>query len=118
MARVVQLAMGGVLVVLLALATSGAIGVAGLGVNWGNQAFNQLPPADIVKLMQQNGIKKAKIFDADYDIVRSMAGSGIEVMVAAPNDLLSQLASDPNAATAWVKQNVTQFLFKGGVDIK
>ena len=93
-------------------------GVSGLGVNWGTQAFNQLPPGDVVKLIQSNGIKKVKIFDADYDVVRAVAGSGIEVMVAAPNDLLAQLAADPNAATAWVKQNVTRFFFKGGVDIK
>lgn len=92
--------------------------VKGLGVNWGTQAFNPLPPADVVKLMQLNGIKKVKIFDADYDVIRSLAGSGIEVMIAAPNDLLAKLAADSSAAEAWVKQNVTQFIFKGGVDIK
>lgn len=103
--------------VTLLMVASDGVGVTALGVNWGNQAFNQLPPSDVVKLMQLNGIKKAKIFDADYDIIRSMAGTGIELMIAAPNNMLSTLG-DPNAAAAWVKQNVTQFLFQGGVDIK
>lgn len=114
MARVVAL----VALVILLMVASAEIHVSALGVNWGNHAFNPLPPKDVVKLMQINGIKKAKIFDADYDMIRSMAGSGIEVMVAAPNNMLYSLANDPNAATAWVKQNVTQFLFQGGVDIK
>jgi hypothetical protein len=118
MGRVV-IALVAFVILLVAIASGGGIlGVSALGVNWGTQAFNQLPPSDVVKLMQTNGIKKAKIFDADYDVVRSMAGSGIELMVAAPNNLLSSLASDPAAAAAWVKQNVTQFLFQGGVDIK
>jgi hypothetical protein len=48
-----------------------------------------------------------------------MAGEDIEVMVAAPNDLLAELASDPSAAVDWVTQNITQFLFTpGGVNIK
>jgi hypothetical protein len=59
-----------------------------------------------------------KLFDADYHVVSSMAGTGIEVMVAAPNDMLYNLATDPNAAPDWVKENVTQFLFNGGVNIR
>jgi hypothetical protein len=81
--------------------------VNGLGVNWGTISINPLPPGYVVKL-----------FDADYDVVRSMAGTNIEVMVAAPNNLLSSLASDLSAAQAWVKENVTQFIFNGGVNIK
>ena len=113
MAKVVALA---ALVVLLMVASENR--VSALGVNWGTQADNPMSPSDVVKLMQLNGITKAKIFDANYDVIRSMASTGIEVMVAAPNDLLYNLANDANAAAAWVKQNVTQFLFQGGVDIK
>lgn len=102
----------------LSMTASAAICVGGLGVNWGNQAFNPLPPKDVVKLLQMNSVTKVKIFDANYDILKSLVGSGIEVMVAAPNYALYDLANNPNAATEWVKQNVTRFNFKGGVDIK
>ena len=92
--------------------------VNGLGVNWGTISINPLPPGYVVKMLQANGINKVKLFDADYNVVRSMAGTNIEVMVAAPNNLLSTLASDLSAAQAWVKENVTQFIFSGGVNIK
>lgn len=94
------------------------VGVSGLGVNWGTISINPLPPGYVVKMLQANGIKKVKLFDAARDVVKSLAGTGMEVMVAAPNDLLYSLANDPKAADAWVKQNVTAFNFKGGVDIR
>lgn len=64
------------------------------------------------------GIKKVKIFDADPDVVRSMAGTDIEVMVAAPNDMLATLAKDPEASDAWVRENVTSLNFEEGVYIR
>lgn len=92
--------------------------VSGLGVNWGTISINPLPPGYVVKMLQANGIKKVKLFDADYDVLRSLSGTDIEVMVAAPNDLLATLAYSNGAADAWVKQNVTAYNFKGGVNIK
>lgn len=92
--------------------------VSGLGVNWGTMSVNPMPPGYVVKMLQANGIKKVKLFDADHDVVKSMAGTDIEVMVAAPNDLLFKLATLKGAADAWVKQNVTRFNFKGGVNIR
>jgi hypothetical protein len=49
-----------------------------------------------------------------------MAGTNIEVMVAASNDELSSLAADSAAAAAWVRDNVTQYLASNnnGVNIK
>ena len=90
---------------------------SGLGVNWGTNSINPLPPGYVVKMLQANGIKKVKLFDAAYDVVSSMAGTDIEVMVAAPNDMLAALAYQSGAADAWVKQNVTAYNFKGGVNI-
>lgn len=109
--------LGASVLVVLFLLIAGST-VNGLGVNWGTISINPLPPGYVVKMLQANGINKVKLFDADYNVVRSMAGTNIEVMVAAPNNLLSTLASDLSAAQAWVKENVTQFIFSGGVNIK
>ena len=92
--------------------------VNGLGVNWGTISINPLPPGYVVKMLQANNINKVKLFDADFNVVRSMVGTNIEVMVAAPNDMLDNLANTPGAAANWVKENVTQFLISGGVNIK
>ncbi|KAL4372829.1 hypothetical protein AHAS_Ahas05G0020900 [Arachis hypogaea] len=60
--------------------------VEGVGVNWGTQATQQLRADTVVKMMKDNGIEKVKLFDADGRIMSALAGSGIEVMVAIPND--------------------------------
>ena len=91
----------------------------GFGVNWGTMASHPLHPSIVVNLLKDNGIKKVKLFDADDWTVSSLAGSGIEVMVAIPNDQLKKLASSYGHAKDWVKQNVTKHLRdSGGVDIR
>jgi hypothetical protein len=90
-----------------------------LGVNWGTISNNPLPPGYVAQMLRASNLTKVKIFDSDFSVIRSMAGEDIEVMVAAPNDLLAELASDPSVAVDWVTQNITQFLFTpGGVNIK
>ncbi|KAJ3680915.1 hypothetical protein LUZ60_015404 [Juncus effusus] len=91
--------------------------IQGLGVNWGTMASHPLPPKTVVQLLKSNGIKKAKLFDADYNIMAALAGSQIETMVAIPNDMLG-LMNDYKSAKQWVLKNVTRFNFNGGVEIK
>ncbi|XP_077247965.1 glucan endo-1,3-beta-glucosidase 8-like [Tasmannia lanceolata] len=88
-----------------------------LGVNWGTMATHRLPPKIVVELLKDNGIQKVKLFDADKTTLSALAGSGIEVMVAIPNDQLSRM-NDYDNAKLWVKTNVTRYNFNGGVNIK
>ncbi|XP_072992052.1 glucan endo-1,3-beta-glucosidase 8-like [Typha latifolia] len=94
-----------------------SIMVQGLGVNWGTMATHKLPPKTIVQMLQDNGIKKVKLFDSDKFTMSALAGTGIEVMIAVPNDMLSTMNSY-NAAKKWVKKNVVRYNFDGGVNIK
>ena len=89
----------------------------GLGVNWGTMAIRQLPPKTVVQMLQDNGIKKVKLFDADFNTMSALAGTDIEVMVAIPNDMLATM-TDYDAAKDWVKRNVTRYNWSGGVKIK
>uniref|UniRef100_A0A0D9VX25 glucan endo-1,3-beta-D-glucosidase n=3 Tax=Leersia perrieri TaxID=77586 RepID=A0A0D9VX25_9ORYZ len=89
----------------------------GLGVNWGTMATHPLPASSVVRMLQDNGINKVKLFDADAVTMEALAGSGIEVMVAIPNNLLD-LLTDYDAARDWVHQNVSRYSFDGGVNIK
>ncbi|KAG9152728.1 hypothetical protein Leryth_023472 [Lithospermum erythrorhizon] len=91
--------------------------VEGLGVNWGTMATHELPPKSVVKLLQDNGISKVKLFDADQSTMTALAGTDIEVMVAIPNDLLLPM-NDFDRAKEWVRSNVTIYSFNGGVNIK
>ncbi|XP_050380348.1 glucan endo-1,3-beta-glucosidase 8-like [Argentina anserina] len=90
----------------------------GYGVNWGEMTTHPLPAKKVVAMLKENGFKKVKLFDAEPSIMDALAGSGLEVMVGIPNDKLSKLASDYGSAKDWVKENVTSYLYDGGVAIK
>ncbi|TKW01316.1 hypothetical protein SEVIR_8G171800v4 [Setaria viridis] len=101
-----------VLVVVAAVAAADA-----LGVNWGTMSTRRLPPKVMARLLADNGFRKVKIFDADERTMEGLAGTGIETMVAVPNDLLAAVA-DYARAREWVKENVTRYAFDGGVNIR
>lgn len=89
-----------------------------LGVNWGTVSYNPLPNSVVVQLLKDNALTKVKLFDADPNVIQSMKGTSNEVMVSCTNDMLAGLAGSVDAATAWVKQNVSQYVGTGGVNIK
>ncbi|XP_013744444.1 glucan endo-1,3-beta-glucosidase 8-like [Brassica napus] len=93
-----------------------SIMVDGLGVNWGTMATHKLPPKTVVQMLKDNNINKVKLFDADETTMGALAGSGLEVMVAIPNDQLKVMGSYDRAKD-WVRKNVTRYNFNGGVNI-
>lgn len=106
-----------VLVLALAICSSGRLTTGGLAVNWGTMATHKLPPKTVVKMLKDNGFQKVKLFDADSSTMSALAGSGIEVMVAIPNDQLAAMNSY-DGAKDWVKKNVKRYNFNGGVNVK
>ncbi|MCO5568739.1 hypothetical protein L7F22_022439 [Adiantum nelumboides] len=82
---------------------------AAIGVNWGTHAAHPLPPQSVVRMLRANKITKVKLFDSDSSVLRALANTGIEVMVAVPNELLITLT---NAAQAniWVQNNVLRYI--------
>ncbi|KAG2301106.1 hypothetical protein Bca52824_029757 [Brassica carinata] len=92
--------------------------VRGFGVNWGNIASHPLNPDIVVRMLKDNKINKVKLFDAHSWTMNTLAGTGMEVMVGIPNNLLESLAKDYENAKDWVKENVTAYMGKNGVNIK
>ncbi|KAF7806329.1 glucan endo-1,3-beta-glucosidase 8-like [Senna tora] len=102
------------IIVFFAMATRGFC----VGVNWGTMTTHQLPPEKVVKMLKENGFRKLKLFDADEWIMSALMGTDIEVMVAIPNNMLEEMSNNPTAADSWVDENVTNYLYSGGVNIK
>ncbi|KAL6610554.1 hypothetical protein ACP70R_040523 [Stipagrostis hirtigluma subsp. patula] len=90
---------------------------ASVGVNWGTMISHPIHPSAVVEMLRANGVDRVKLFDADPWTVAALAGSGVQAMLAAPNDQLASLARDPRRARAWVRQNVTANL-DAGVDVR
>ncbi|KAK7835771.1 glucan endo-1, partial [Quercus suber] len=91
---------------------------SGIGANWGTQCSHPLPPDTVVKLLKDNRFRKVKLFDADYDSLRALGKSGIEVMVGIPNDMLPSMASSVKAAEKWVAKNVSTHITTNYVNIR
>ncbi|KAF9603990.1 hypothetical protein IFM89_039344 [Coptis chinensis] len=102
----------------MVLVSTSLVEAENLGVNWGTMSSHPIHPRIVVDMLKANGIKKVKLFDSDSWTVKHLAGTGIETMLAIPNDQLSTLADDYDNAKAWVKENVTKHMYQGGVDVK
>uniref|UniRef100_A0A1D1YYB8 Glucan endo-1,3-beta-glucosidase n=1 Tax=Anthurium amnicola TaxID=1678845 RepID=A0A1D1YYB8_9ARAE len=94
------------LLLLLAVATA-AVEAAKVGICYGRLGDNLPPPATAVQLITSNNITKVRLFDPDTPTLRAFAGTGVELMVGIPNDVLPSLAAGTAAnAARWLQSNV------------
>ncbi|XVF33946.1 hypothetical protein REPUB_Repub18cG0015100 [Reevesia pubescens] len=88
----------------IALSDAGSI-----GINYGRVA-NDLPSPDkVVELLKSQGVNKVKLYDTDATVLTALANSGINVVVALPNELLASTAADQSFADNWVQSNISKF---------
>ncbi|XVF53361.1 hypothetical protein PTKIN_Ptkin05aG0093200 [Pterospermum kingtungense] len=82
-------------------------GVEGtIGVNYGTIADNLPPPPQVAHyLLESTVINRVRIFDADPDILKAFAHTGIAVTVTVPNDQIPRLTK-LNFAQQWVEENI------------
>ncbi|WOL14054.1 glucan endo-1,3-beta-glucosidase-like [Canna indica] len=98
---------------LLTLLSSYTIVVSSLsiGVNYGTIADNLPPPAQVAAFLKNNTIiDHVKIFDANPDIIRAFAGTGIAVVITVPNSEIPSFAASRSTADAWVADNIAPFV--------
>uniref|UniRef100_A0A0D9WQW0 glucan endo-1,3-beta-D-glucosidase n=1 Tax=Leersia perrieri TaxID=77586 RepID=A0A0D9WQW0_9ORYZ len=82
---------------------------ASLGINYG-QVGNNLPsPAQVVSLLASLRIGKVRIYDVNPQVLAAFAGTGIELIVTVPNDLVQPMASSPAQALQWVTSSVRPY---------
>ncbi|EXC10654.1 Glucan endo-1,3-beta-glucosidase [Morus notabilis] len=80
-----------------------------VGVNYGTVADNLPPPSQVATFLKtRTTIDRVKIFDANPDILRAFAGTGIAVTVTVGNGDVPSLAKLP-AAQSWVANNILPF---------
>lgn len=105
-------------VAVLIWSLSATVAESGIGVNWGTISLHKLSPSTVVDLLKANKIEKVKMFDADPDVLKGLMGSGIQVMVGIPNEMLGVISSSAAASDLWVQKNVSAYMVKGGVNIR
>ncbi|XVF12699.1 hypothetical protein REPUB_Repub08aG0141700 [Reevesia pubescens] len=89
------------------LASSLVRGVEGtIGVSYGTVANNLPAPAQVAHfLLESTVINRVRLFDANPDILKAFAHTGIAVTVTVPNDQIPRLTKI-NFAQQWVEDNI------------
>ncbi|XP_057523769.1 glucan endo-1,3-beta-glucosidase [Amaranthus tricolor] len=81
-----------------------------IGANYGTLADNLPPPSQVAEFLRtKTSIDKIKLFDANPDIVRAFANSGISVTITVPNGEIPNLVQLPGAQQ-WVAAHITPFV--------
>ncbi|OEL27601.1 Glucan endo-1,3-beta-glucosidase 11 [Dichanthelium oligosanthes] len=97
-------------VVALALASaSDATSSSFLGINYGRVGNNLPQPQFVLPLLEGLGIGRVRMYDADPNVLRAFARTGVELVVGVPDECLAAVA-DPGGAAQWLKQSVVPFL--------
>lgn len=79
---------------------------ASVGVCYG-MSGNNLPPAStVVGMLRDNGFTSVRLYAPDAAALAALAGTGIGVVVGAPNDVVPSLSTNPSFAASWVRDNI------------
>ncbi|XP_062208053.1 lichenase-2-like [Phragmites australis] len=81
-------------------------GAASVGVCYGTSGDNLPPASTVVGMLRDNGFTIVRLYWPDPAALGALGGSGIRVVVGAPNDVVPTLASSESAAVEWVRQNI------------
>ncbi|KAJ7963738.1 Glucan endo-1,3-beta-glucosidase [Quillaja saponaria] len=94
---------------LLLLSFSAFAEAGSIGINYGRIADNLPTPSKVVELLKSQGLNRVKLYDTNTDVLTALANSGINVVVALPNEQLYSAANDPSFADAWVQANISHY---------
>ncbi|KAK4734733.1 hypothetical protein R3W88_008994 [Solanum pinnatisectum] len=100
--------LGALLVLLAPIFIQGVEGT--IGVNYGTDADDLPPPVQVASFLRDSTfIRRVRIFDANPEILKAFARTGISVTVNVPNDLIPQLTM-LSFAQQWVEINVLPYV--------
>ncbi|CAN4089525.1 unnamed protein product [Withania somnifera] len=98
----------GALLVLAPILFQGVEGT--IGVNYGTVADDLPPPVQVASFLRESTfIRRVRLFDANPEILKAFARTGISVTVNVPNDLIPQL-TELSFAQQWVEINVLPYV--------
>ncbi|KAL6839467.1 hypothetical protein ACP4OV_030737 [Aristida adscensionis] len=80
------------------------------GINYGRIANNIPSPDKVVALLRASKIRNVKIYDADHSVLDAFRGSGLNLVIAIPNELLKDMAANESRSIDWLNQNVQPYI--------
>ncbi|VFQ61207.1 unnamed protein product [Cuscuta campestris] len=83
--------------------------VTSFGINYGRIGNNLPSPETAVRLVKCTGATKVKLYDADPNVLRAFANTGVELIISVGNERLREM-KDCDKAQDWVDQSVRPYL--------
>ncbi|WOL03686.1 hypothetical protein Cni_G12406 [Canna indica] len=80
-----------------------------LGINYGTLGDNLPSHARSVARIRSIGAGAVKIYDANPDILRALAGTRLRVSIMVPNEIIPTLGTNASRADAWVATYLVPF---------
>ncbi|KAL9263033.1 Glucan endo-1,3-beta-glucosidase 13-like protein [Drosera capensis] len=80
-----------------------------IGVCYGRNADDLPTPDKVAKLVQQHNIKYVRIYDANIDVLKAFANTGVELMIGVTNSDLLLFSQFQTNADTWLKNNILPY---------
>ncbi|KAK6914349.1 Glycoside hydrolase family 17, partial [Dillenia turbinata] len=77
-----------------------------IGVNYGRLGNNLLSPYQSIELIKSTKAGRVKLYDANPEILKLLAGTKIRVAIMVSNQQINEIASSQDFADKWVIENV------------
>jgi len=87
------------------LIVSGATFSPKVGLNYGTLGNNLPHPSLSVKLIKSLNAGRVKLYSPDPEILKALKGTGLQVSIMVPNQIISNIAINQTLANEWVKTN-------------
>ncbi|KAH9708898.1 putative glucan endo-13-beta-glucosidase BG4 [Citrus sinensis] len=86
---------------------TGTLLAAPIGICYGRVADNLPRPSDVINLLTSNGISNVRVFNPVPLTLKSFSGTGINLIIGVPNEILPSLAAgSPTFSLEWLQSNI------------
>ncbi|KAK8949339.1 Glucan endo-1,3-beta-glucosidase 13 [Platanthera zijinensis] len=80
-----------------------------VGVCYGRNADDLPTPDKVAQLTQLHSIKYVRIYDANIQVLKAFANTGVELMIGIPNSDLLAISQFQSNADSWLKNNILPY---------
>ncbi|XP_020681165.1 glucan endo-1,3-beta-glucosidase 13 [Dendrobium catenatum] len=80
-----------------------------VGVCYGRNADDLPTPDKVAQLIQLHSIKYVRIYDANIQVLKAFANTGVELMIGIPNSDLLAISQYQSNADTWLKTNILPY---------
>lgn len=80
-----------------------------IGVCYGRNADDLPTPDKVAQLVQLHNIKYVRIYDANIQVLKAFANTGVELMIGVPNSDLLPFSQYQSNVDTWLKNNILPY---------